>query len=315
MIMHHPVHMQIFDTNHTETVDDLAAFLMCEVIAPEGDTFMDSGDYPAVLPTLRCALGQFRVFALDFGKCLLFLAKKARVRYLFFITESSKGLETDINTHLGRRWLKTFRLTLDREGNIPFAGTTTADSAGFQFALDRSMVDHLDRANLGESHTVMGDTETTLRKGEGVVAVSTTETRVARVRSCFTASKKGFEGQINTYCNILQDLRMDLFQCSTFLFQQSQRINLMIAGERLSLLLISCFPLLKKMVVEPTTFTKSFVQLLNLLLGWVDAILKHFMHSLVLAQSRTYVNRFLRLRAARLISPWLKPGVLRRGLK
>jgi len=184
MIRHHPVHRQIFDTNHTETVYDLAAFLMGEGIAPEGDTFMDSGDYPAVLPTLRCALRQFRVFALDLGKCLLFLAKKARVSYLFFITESSKGLETDINTHLGRRWLKTFRLTLAREGNIPFAGTTTADSAGFQFALERSMVDHLDRANLGESHTLImggrpgdGDkTETTLSKGEGVVAVSATET-------------------------------------------------------------------------------------------------------------------------------------------
>jgi hypothetical protein len=59
----------------------------------------------------------------------------------------------------------------------------------------------------------------------------------------------------------------------------------------------------------------------KLFLGWVDAILKHFMHTWIFstkwagsqAKSRSIpVPR--PKQGTRLLSPWLQPGVLRRSL-
>jgi hypothetical protein len=167
------------------------------------------------------------MLALDSGKGFFLFAKKARITYLFFITESSKGFESNVNTYLGRGFWQTERLTLDREGNIPFASTAPSNSTRFHLALKGTVRDHLDTPNLRKCHTIImggrpgdGDnTETTLRKGEAIVAVTATETRVARLFTGFAASKERFEGQINTDGYILQHLRIHLFQDRTLLFQ------------------------------------------------------------------------------------------------
>jgi len=50
-------------------------------------------------------------------------------------------------------------------------------------------------------------------------------------------------------------------------------------------------PHLEQMVREPATLLKKNAQLLFLLFAWRDAILKHFMHSGVIAQSGQEVKR------------------------
>src|SRR2546421_4987394 len=67
MIMNHPVHMKVFDADHTETVYNLPGLLMSEIISPELDTFMDTCDYLTVFATFRSTLRQFRVVTLHFG--------------------------------------------------------------------------------------------------------------------------------------------------------------------------------------------------------------------------------------------------------
>ena len=293
MAMGHPVDLQVFHADDPKAINDLSTLLMGKVISTEMDTLMDTSNNLAMRTPLRCPFCKPGMLALDTGQNFFLGAKKAGIGYLFFIAESSKGFESHVNPHLGRGFWQALWLTLDREGHVPLASRGTSNSTRFDFAFEGTMIDHLDAANLGKRHTVIiGDTEATLREGEGVIAVTSTETRVARLLTSFDASKERFESQINTDGYILQDLRMHLFQGGTFLFQQPQRINLMIARERFSLLLIGCFPFLKKMVVEPTTLIKGFVQLVNLFLRRKDTILKHFMHTQILAQSRTYVNSF-----------------------
>src|SRR5258708_2107330 len=79
MVVHHPVDGEVFHTDDTETINDLAALLMSEVIAFEGDTLLDTRNGFAMFLAFRCAFGQFRVFTLDFGKGFLFLPKETGV--------------------------------------------------------------------------------------------------------------------------------------------------------------------------------------------------------------------------------------------
>ena len=322
MVVNHSVHMKVFDTDHTETIDDLFTFLVGEVIPSEGDTLVDTSNNLAVFASLPRAFRQLGVFALHFGQGLFFFAEKAGVRDLFPIGEGRKGLESDVNPDLSSNRVKSFRITFDRERHIPFARTTPTDGTGFDGSLDRTVIDHFDTANLGECHAViMRETKAALREGEAIVAVSSTKARKTRIfylpprqGSSFAASEKRFESQVNTNGDILQHLGVDTFKGGAFLFQERIGRLLLIARETVSCVRVGILALLQQMVIQPTTLIKGLVECVNLLPGWIDAILKHFTHVHILGLIGRVVKCSLRGRAAGFSSPCLKPGAFKPGL-
>src|SRR5260370_35965947 len=72
MVVGHPGHLQVFDTDDPKLIDDLAAFLMGEVLSPPRNPFMHTGDHLTGLAPLRCPFGMFGVPALYLHKSFLF---------------------------------------------------------------------------------------------------------------------------------------------------------------------------------------------------------------------------------------------------
>jgi len=164
MVMHHAVHRQVFYRNDSEVVNDLPAFLMREIVTPELDTLMDSSHGFTLFASLGGPLQKRAQLTLDLSKGFLFLAKKARVGYLLSIGEGCKGFQADINPHLGRHIRQTKRFTFTGKRDVPLACSRTLHRTGFHLALERAMVDHRKRANLGEAHAVvMSDTKATFQ--------------------------------------------------------------------------------------------------------------------------------------------------------
>src|SRR5256714_14101835 len=215
------------------------------------------------------------------GKSLFFLTKKAGIGYLFTRGEGSKGLQTNVTTDLFLAFWQAFRFALTGERDVPLASRGTMDSTGFDLARDRPVVDHLDTPNLGKRHTViMGKTETRLWEGEGVISVLPFKAGKARFLGVFSnTSEESFEGQINPNGDVLQDLGMDMLQAKAFLFQRRECLNLSVAGQSFTSLLIGRFTPVQQMIIQPTALFKGLIELVKLFLGWVDAMLKHFMHT------------------------------------
>jgi len=293
MVMGHAVDMQVFNTDDAKAINDLATFLMGEIVTSECYPFMDTSNNLAMLATERSPLGEFGMLALHTCQGLLFFPEEARISYLFSIGKSSERLQANIYAHLGSDRAKSFRLILDREGAIPFSCRATSDGTGFDFALDGSMVDHLDAPNLGEGYTViMRDTETTLREGEGVVSALSLETREARFFSMLSdTSEEGLERQINAYGNILKDLRMHGIEGRAFLFQDRKARLLLETGERNTIAFIGRFPHFKQVIIQPTALFKGLVELLLLLLRWKQTVRKHFQQVPTVAQTEQGCKR------------------------
>ncbi len=232
MVVGHAVDVQVFYSNHAVVIDDLAAFLVREVVASEGNPFMHASHNFAMLATLGCVFGEFAMLALRLSQRLLFLAKEARVLNLCAIRESRERLESDINPYLGGKFRQSLRFAFNRK-----------------------------------------------------IAVHPSEPRGAWFLSGFAASEEGFEGQINTYRNILENLRMDLPQRGASLFQDWKGFLLLIEREAFAFLLIGCLTTFKQVVIEPTALFKRLVELLHLLLAWKNPILKRFTHAYMVAQT------------------------------
>ncbi len=284
MIVNHAIDFQVFHTDDSEAINDLATVLVREVVPFERDALMDTGHHFALVVPLTCALLRFGEFTLRLRQRLLFFAKEAGILNFFSSRERGEGLEPDIYADLFGTLRQALRLAFNGETHVPFAGTPPLNGAGLDLALDGTMIDHLDRADFREGYTaIMGDTEAALRIGETVVAMLATKAGIAGFLACFHTPKEGFEGQVNTYSDILQDLGVDMFKGGTLLFQYLERVVLLIARKTLALLLIGALALLKQMVIEPATLVKCFTEQSLLFLRRVNSILEHFMHVDILA--------------------------------
>ena len=305
MVKGHALHVQVFNADYPETVDNTAGLLVSEIVAPKLDTLMHPRNNFAMFPPLRRTFGLLRVLALDFGQSLLFLAEKAGIGYFFTRAERGKGLESYVYSDLGRHCGQAFRFALARETHVPLAGRTASDATGFHLALHRPVIDHLDTANLGKRHTViMGETKAALREGEAIVSTLTLETGETRVLGVLSdSSEECLEGQVNAQRNVLQDLGMHSSEGRTFLLQNRKRLVLLKTGERNTVSFIGRLAHFQQVVIEPTTLFKGFVELLLLLLGRIDAILKHFQHARIICLDCSVVKFSLRGCAAGFSSP------------
>src|SRR6266699_4713706 len=287
VVMRHAVDLQVFHTDDPKGIDDLAAFLMGEVISSKGDALMHTSYCLPVFTTLRTSFRKFAVFTLDFGQGLLFLAEKAGVVYLRAVRESSKRLESHVYPYLSRHLRQSLRVTFNRKGSIPLAGRGTADGEGFDLATNGPMQDNLEMTDARSIQLALGvHLESRLRVGDAVIAALALETREAWFCLMgFDPSKEGFHGKVKTHRHILQHLGVNSSQGGTVSFQYRKGGLLLIEGERETLLLIDLFASLQQMVIEPTTLFKRFVEFGFLLLGGVYPILKRLPHVQTLAQS------------------------------
>jgi hypothetical protein len=106
---------------------------------------------------------------------------------------------------------------------------------------------------------------------------------------------------------------VDTFKGGAFLFQERIGRLLLIARETFSCVRVGMLALLQQVVIQPTTLIKGFVECVNLLLGGIDAILKHFTHGHILGVIYSSVKFSLRGRAEGFSSPWLQPWAFKPG--
>ncbi len=283
MIVEHPIDMQILNTDGPERVDDFTTVLVREIVAFPFGSFVDTSDHLA-MPTLlfRSPL-QFGVFALHLRQCLFFTAKEARIRNFLARGEGGKGFESYVNANGVRIVLQELRVALNGKGDIPFPSRGAMNGARLDRAFDRTVKDHLDGANLGEAHPIiMGETKTALRIGETIVATIPFKARIAGFLPRFTALEKGFEGQIDTHCNILQDLGMNLCERGALLFQNRIDLLLLETRERNVLTLVGRGTQVQQLIIQDATLFEMRFKRSLLFLCRIDPTLKVFKHRSIL---------------------------------
>ena len=291
MVMGHAVDMQVLNADDPIGIDDLTTLLVGEVLPSPRDSLMDSCYRFPMLTPFRRTFCQFGVLALHLSQGFLFFAEKARVLYLSAIREGGKGLESHIDTYLRGIIRQTLRVSLTRERSIPLACRGTVDGEGFDLSLERAVQDHLDMTDARSKElALLVDLKATLGVGEAVIAIFASKSWRARFFTGFAPSKEGFECQVNTHGDILQDLRMDHAKRGAFLFQYRVGGLLLVARQAPALLLIGGFALLKQVVIEPTARFKRLIELRFLLFGGIYSVPKHFPHAFSMSLNASVVN-------------------------
>lgn len=279
MLVGHAIDVEVFHTDDAKPSHNVMAVLVGEVGPSERDPLMDTSQRFAMLLALFGTFRKLAMPALHLCQGLFFLAEKARVLNFLSCREGRKGFQSDVNPNWLRTRGQSFRVRLTREGDVPLARRGSMDRTRLHLALDGAMIDHLDRADLGETHPIIvGDAEAALGIGETIIASLSLKPGIPRLLTRFTAAEKCLEGQVNADGNILQHLGVDGGERGALLFQEWIGGLLPVAGQALALVLIGRFPCLKQVVIEPAALFQSGLKRFELFLGRVESILKVLEH-------------------------------------
>ena len=133
--------------------------------------------------------------------------------------------------------------------------------------------------NLGKGELALYiDAETCLGVGEGCAADFRFIARVTGLLSSIHTPEKGFEGFVDAMQHILQDLGVDGFIFWSDRFDGGKMGTLLREGDAEPAHVIGIFPLLQCGVVQLRTECEMLIQQAFLLFGWVETVLKRFLH-------------------------------------
>lgn len=293
MIVGHAIDVQVFYADDAKLIHDVSAVLMGEVLATPRNTLMHPRYDLAMFTSFWRAFFNLGMFPLDLCQCLFFHSEEARVLYLISSGEGRKRLETHINAHAFMVLRQSFGFHLTGETHVPFPCCTFADGSGLRGASQVTMQNHLNLADFGHDQLSIADLASTrnLWEGHAIVAVFPFKARIAGVLTRLASPEKRLKGQIDAHRDVLQDLRMDIIEGRTFLFQEGVRVDLLVAGQTFAGLFVGIAPLFKQVVIQPATFFQLAFQCFLLLFRWIQAILEHLMHGYQYSINRTVVKR------------------------
>ena len=134
------------------------------------------------------------------------------------IRKCGKRGQSQVNpNHLGR-YQQWFGLNNAGKASIPIAKSITPDSERFNLPFNRTMKFNLDVANFREAKFIVDELKTSLREGKTIIATKALEAWIARIFSGLHSAKEGSIGQVNTFTNILQYLRINLLKLRIIFF-------------------------------------------------------------------------------------------------
>ena len=274
MIMHHAINRQVLNGDNTKFIDYLAGFLMRKVSTPVSDTLMDMSNNSLVFNPLWIILFTFRHFALGFSQCFFVNSEKTGVGYLIATRERGKGFQANINADSLFNFRQWRILNLARKGNKPFTDTISPDATSFNLTLNRSVNYGFNNTYFRQDYGFILNRIPNLRIGETVIPALATKSRITNLFAGFYTSKESLKRKVYPHRHVLQYLTMNIGKRWSVNFQHWQDSSLVIQTNRSRVFFPKIFALLKKVVIEPVTFTKSITHQMSLLFSRIDSILK-----------------------------------------
>ncbi len=249
-VLHHFCNAQIFKNNQVKSINDFSGFLISKVISAIGDSAMNLfQNFNAAFEWLA-VLNFFRQSAISFTECFFTCLEKLWIFYLFIIEKCCEGRQANVNADsvfdVGNRHLADF-LRFASKDSEP-TGNFALDCTGFNHAFNRTVKFNFDPSNFGKMKFVADYFESALNVAKTIVSVVRLETR--KTDFGITSTKEIIKGFTQTTQNILQNLRVNVFEFRAVNFNQRQLNGLRVKVNRKAIEFPSIAAFLKGGIIE-----------------------------------------------------------------
>ena len=197
--------------------------------------------------------------------------------YLCSVAQSCKRRNSNVNSDNLTCFLKRLGFGFNGENRKPFSALPF-NRQSFNFADYLTRKFEFNRSDFRERQLISRQRETALRKTKTVESVLTFETR----KTCLTffgAAVKSLETFVQSFQNVLQNLRVNLFIFGIGLLNFFELVGLIVIVQRNAIQLISIAAFLKRGVIQISAEIQSLFKIrLGNFRGFADAKLEGFLY-------------------------------------
>ena len=259
MVAHHVFDGKLLKNNDLICIHQAARQLMGKVLSSVRDLLVNMRNLSALFCSLRSFLLRLAQSSLGFHKTGLICPEKPGIVNLLSGGKRGKRSEADIDADHSTNNRKNVRYDFAGKAGIPFPGSAP-DGQGLDYAFDLPVFFHSHGAGPGEFKPIVDEDKATLREGEAVVPVCTSEPWVAGLFSSLYPSEESTEGKVNPHRNILKALGVGMVKSRIFFLPCCQKITCIITGDRFLPFFPSLFSGFKSFVVYPPASIKRALQ-------------------------------------------------------
>jgi hypothetical protein len=310
-ISHRPVEccstipsLHLFDADSVIVPDKLIGNFEVEIPSLVRDFLMCFGyQYPGFVPAAR-ALDTPRESLLAHGQYILRLLEESGIANFHTIRGGEKKLQPDIDTNCSVVWGQGFkRDIIAGEADEPLPVRSTVNCYGLYRTFDRAREPKLESTDVPDGKVFAVQLPARLFQGEGVIAISSPESREAHFAvTIVKTAKEALIGSIQALKDILKYLRAYFLILKKGLFQFGKLILLFASSDGMMVRAVSSDSLFQSAVIELATQKEPVLSSVNGVRIGFDTILKRFhpLHDLNLANSTKGVKPY---RASPSVSP------------
>jgi hypothetical protein len=251
----------LFDINNVIAFEQTVGSLKMEVPTLISDLGVGTGDKNlGLVPTARTLLPP--IFpTLAHSKLALGLFEESGVVDDLSVAGGKERFASHIDAGLPARWWHgSGRNIIAGKGNKPLASRGSADSYGLYFSFDGAGEADCESAYLLDNQMFAVELPSCLFEGKGIVAIPAPKPRqswpIVSQFPLLYSSKETFVGRIQSFKDILENLRTDLTELGEFCLQSRKFFHLGIFIDGYSVLPVGGDPLLESSVIQSTAKLK-----------------------------------------------------------
>lgn len=208
----HILDVEFFKSDELVFIYQFARFLVSEIVAPIGRTFVGMAKGVNHLAPFGATLSKAFFLSLQSGDVCGILLHPSLALNLVPVAEIGKGHQAKVNPdNVGRR-LQWLGFTFAGEASVEVSDCIALDGQGFDVGADGAMQLYRNVANLGNGQLITNKFETGLLEGERVIQPLALKAGVSWFFTSLDATKERLKRQVNPFLHILQYLGMNRFQ-------------------------------------------------------------------------------------------------------
>ncbi len=307
----HVLNIQILKRDELVCIHQLARFLMSKVTAAISRPFVGVAQCVNNLSPFGTALGKLFLLALQSGNVVFVPFHPALPFDGRSVAQHGEGCQPQVDTNHLVGWRQRLGFNNAREAGIPIAETVPANSERLALPLQRPVKFNLHVTDLGEIQTTfVQQPKTGLGIRKGIVPISTTKSRIARLIARLDTAKESAKCEIDSRARLLQTLRERAIEKIVISLPPGNHFNRIVTTHAFLPLLPCLFASFKRLVVDPPTSIERFLQRSSLRSSGEKTVLKRDSHGTTVPHLYNYANGIRRL-----YPPLERGGFTRQSIK
>ena len=293
MIFHHSFDIQIFKENSVVGIDKKSRNLMSKIRTTVFDSIVNLRNY---LSFFVPVFASFRLFAQSsLSRCenLLGVSKGSRIINFNTIRQCAESFQTDINSNAFVNRFKNFTSRFNRETSKPFPAGIFRNCESFDFADYFTVKFNFNFSDFREIDFSVRHRKSKLFVGERVISEFVLKSWKTGFFFPFCTAKEILKRAVNSFENVLQNLRINQIQIFSNRFNFRQLFFLVLIGNVYSIKFPRITSLLQSRIIQLSAQTQSHLKFSDLRSTRIKTELKSFSYNGIshLLLSRSKVNR------------------------